>query len=409
MSVASKKKSKEEVVEAKDNTDDMVQDLIKALNREHQTRVAWNLGTDLSPTHVKRWISTGCLQLDYAVANKREGGLPEGRIIEIYGPPSIGKSHIAAQICRSCQKMGGIAVYIDTENAVNPENLTALGVDVAKKFIYVETGCVEDTFQVMESIITKVKASSKDVPVVIVWDSVAATPAKAELEADYDKDSIGLQARQLSKGFRKVTQLIGNQNVTLVCLNQIRTKIGVMYGDPMTTSGGLALPFHASTRISLTGGKRLEDPKTKEFFGIEVNAYVMKNKVAAPFRRISFEIHFGKGIAESETLFDALRQYCDDHKVIKDGKEMRISGTGAWKELVVADSKTGEVVVDKKFYKSEFAALMRDTQYRSYILDIVEIALTRTVEQQKADQYAAGNVNEDGYEAQTETDETAKK
>lgn len=406
---ASKKKATEATEQAPDNTDKMVQDLIKDLNREHQTRVAWNLGTDLSPTHVKRWISTGCIQLDYAVANRREGGLPEGRIIEIYGPPSIGKSHIAAQICRSCQRMGGIAVYIDTENAVNPENLTALGVDVTKRFIYCETTHVEETFQVMEQIITKVKASNKDIPVVIIWDSVAATPAKAELEADYDKDSIGLQARQLSKGFRKVTQLIGNQNVTLVCLNQIRTKIGVMYGDPMTTSGGLALPFHASTRISLTGGKRLEDPKTKEFFGIEVNAYVMKNKVAAPFRRISFEIHFGKGIAESETLFDVLRQYCDEHKVVKGDKELRISGTGSWKELVVTDANTGEVLVEKKFYKSDFGALMRDAQYRPHILDIAEIALTRTVEQQKADQYAAGEINEDGYDVAVETPQTAKK
>lgn len=410
MSVAAKKKGKDENVDAsKELPDDFVQGLIKDLNREHQTRVAWNLGTDLSPTHVKRWISTNCIQLDYAVANRREGGLPEGRIIEIYGPPSIGKSHIAAQICRSCQKMGGIAVYIDTENAVNPENLTALGVDVTKRFIYVETNCVEDTFQVMESIITKVKASNKDVPVVIVWDSVAATPAKAELEADYDKDSIGLQARQLSKGFRKVTQLIGNQNVTLVCLNQIRTKIGVMYGDPMTTSGGLALPFHASTRISLTGGKRLEDPKTKEFYGIEVNAYVLKNKVAAPFRKLSFEIHFGKGIVESETLFDVLRQYCDEHEISKDGKLLKIAGTQAWKELTVVDAKTGEVLVEKKFYKSEFGELLRDPQYRPHILDIAEAALTRTVEQQKADQYAAGDVDVDGYAPVAETAETTKK
>ena len=214
-------------------SDDFVQTLIKDLNREHQTRVAWNLATDMSPTHIKRWIGTGSTQLDYAIANKKNGGCPEGRIIEIYGPPSIGKSHLAAQICISCQKQGGIAVYIDTENAVNPENLSALGVDVSKRFVYVETGCVEDTFTVIESIISKVKASQKDAPVVVVWDSVAATPAKAELEADYDKDSIGLQARQLSKGFRKITQLIGNQNVTLVCLNQIRTKIGCVGPDTM--------------------------------------------------------------------------------------------------------------------------------------------------------------------------------
>jgi hypothetical protein len=176
-----------------------------------------------------------------------------------------------------------------------------------------------------------------------------------------------------------------------------------------TTSGGLALPFHASTRISLTGGKRLEDPKTKEFYGIEVNAYVTKNKVAAPFRKISFEIHFGKGIAESETLFDVLRQYCDDHKIIKNGKEMKISGTSAWKELLVNDVKTGEVLVEKKFYKSDFAAMMRDSQYRSYILDIAEVALVRTVEQQKADQYAAGEIDEDGYENLTKISETTKK
>lgn len=393
-----KKKGKEETTASKEPADDFVQNLIKDLNREHQTRVAWNLATDLSPTHVKRWISTGCAQLDYAVANRRNGGCPEGRIIEIYGPPSIGKSHVAAQICRSCQQMGGIAVYIDTENAVNPENLRMLGVDVSKRFIYAETGCVEDTFAVMESIVSKVKASAKDVPVVLIWDSVAATPAKAELEADYDKDSIGLQARQLSKGFRKITQVIGNQNITLVCLNQIRTKIGVMYGDPMTTSGGLALPFHASVRISLTGGARIEDPKTKELVGINVNFHLVKNKVSAPFRKGTFQIHFGKGIVEHEELFDLARAYCDDHTVEKDGKLLSLSGLQAWKELTVSDAKTGEVLVNKKFYKSEFGAIMRSPDYRAYVDDIVEAALTRTHEQAKADQYSAGEVNEDGYE-----------
>jgi recombination protein RecA len=395
--MASKKKE-QQAENAQSANDDFVQDLIKDLNREHQTRVAWNLATDMSPTHVKRWVSTGSTQLDYAISNRKEGGCPEGRIIEIYGPPSIGKSHIAAQICRSCQKMGGIAVYIDTENAVNPENLSQLGVDVSKRFIYIETGCVEDTFSVIDSIVTKVKASAKDVPVVVIWDSVAATPAKAELEADYDKDSIGLQARQLSKGFRKITQVIGNQNITLVCLNQIRTKIGVMYGDPMTTSGGLALPFHASVRISLTGGKRLEDPKTKELYGIEVNAYLLKNKVAAPFRKVSFQIHFGKGIFEHEELFDALRAYCDDHLIEKNGKLLSISGINAWKELTVTNAKTGEVLVNKKFYKADFGEIMRDPQYKSYIDDIIDTSLTRTYEQIKFDHDTRLPVDPDAYE-----------
>ncbi len=402
---APKKKTKDEADTSKAVTDDFIQNMIKDLNREHQTRVAWNLATDLSPTHVKRWVSTGCIGLDYAISNRRYGGCPEGRIIEVYGPPSIGKSHLAAQICRSAQRMGGIAVYIDTENAVNPENLAQLGVDVSKRFIYCETGCVEDTFTVIESIVNKVKASAKDVPVVVVWDSVAATPAKAELEADYDKDSIGLQARQLRKGFRKITQVLGNQNITLVCLYRIRTKIGVMYGDPMTTSGGLALPFHASVRISLTGGARIEDPKTKELIGINVNAYLLKNKVSAPFRKVSFQIHFGKGIVEHEDLFDVVRGYCDEHRIEKDGKLLSISGLQAWKELSVADAKSGEVLINKKFYKAEFGEIMRDPQFKPYVDDIIEAALTRTYEQVKQDHDERLPIDPDGYEIPSEVEE----
>lgn len=214
------------------NDEDFVADLISDLNKESQSRIAWNLKTDLSPTHIKRWISTGCTSLDYIVSNRTNGGLPEGRVIEIFGPPSIGKSHLAIQIAKSAQKMNGVVVYIDTENGSSPENLAALGLDVSKKFIYVEPSYIEEVFGVMESVITKVKASQKDTPVVIIWDSVAGTPPKAELEGDYTDNSIGLAARQLGKGFRKITQLIGNQNVLLVCLNQTRIKIGVTHGDP---------------------------------------------------------------------------------------------------------------------------------------------------------------------------------
>ena len=228
------KRKKQEEVEMKD---DFTLDLIKSLNKEHGSRVAYNLSCDESPTHVKRWISTGSKQLDFIISNRRNGGLPEGRIVEIFGPPSIGKSHIAIQIAKSTQDQNGVVVYIDTENATSVENLGLLGVDVNKRFVYVDTHCTEEVLSIAESTIVKAKAMDKDVPVTIIWDSVAATSPKDELLGDYDKNTIGLQARVISKGMRKITGIIGNQNVLMVCLNQIRTKIGVMFGDPTTTPG----------------------------------------------------------------------------------------------------------------------------------------------------------------------------
>ena len=139
---------------------DFTSELISSLNKESGSRIAYNLAEETSPTHVKRWISTGSTLLDYIVANKRAGGLPEGRIIEIFGPPSIGKSHIATQIARSTQQMGGIVVYIDTENATSVENLSALGVDVAKRFVYVDTHCTEEVFDVAEKTIVKAERCS---------------------------------------------------------------------------------------------------------------------------------------------------------------------------------------------------------------------------------------------------------
>lgn len=343
--------------------DDFTIDLIKSLNKEHGSRIAYNLSTDDSPTHVNRWISTGSRQLDYIIANRPNGGLPEGRIVEIFGPPSIGKSHIAIQIARSTQRMGGIVVYIDTENATSVENLSLLGVDISKRFVYVDTHCTEEVLAIAESTILKAKAMDKDVPVTIIWDSVAATSPKAELTGDYDQNSIGLQARAISKGMRKITGVIANQNVLLICLNQIRTKIGVMYGDPTTTPGGKAIPFHSSVRIKLGAGQQITN-KDKEVIGIHVRAKTIKNKVAPPFRECNFEIHFGKGIVEHEQVFDELRKH---GAAVVEGKEICVSGTGAWKNLTVIDTKTGEVEVEKKFYKAEFGDVWKDPNYTMYI------------------------------------------
>lgn len=356
----------------KENLDDFTSDLIKSLNKERGTRVAYNLSCDASPTHVNRWISTGSKQLDYIIANRRDGGLPEGRIVEIFGPPSIGKSHIATQIAKSTQQMGGIVVYIDTENATSVQNLRSLGVDITKRFVYVDTHCTEEVLSISESTIIKAKAMDKDVPVTIIWDSVAATSPKAELTGDYDKESIGLQARAISKGMRKITGVIANQKVLMVCLNQIRTKVGVLYGDPTTTPGGMAIPFHSSVRIKLGAGSQILN-KDKEPIGINVSAKTIKNKVSAPFRKCEFEIHFGKGIVEHEQLFDLLRKNGPESA---NGYQIEVSGTGAWKHLNVYD-ESGEMIVDKKFYKSNFDEVIDHPEFGKYIDMLLEKAMIR--------------------------------
>jgi recombination protein RecA len=370
MAVSKKKTSSE--LQSDVITDDFTSDLIKSLNKERGMRIAYNLSSDDSPTHVKRWISTGSVQLDYIIANRKNGGLPEGRIIEIFGPPSIGKSHIASQIAKSTQRAGGIVVYIDTENAVSIENLKTLGVDISKRFVYVDTHCTEEVFSIAESTIMKSKAMQKDVPVTIIWDSVAATSPKAELAGEYDKDSIGLQARAISKGMRKITGIIANQNILFVCLNQIRTKMGVMYGDPTTTPGGVAIPFHSSVRIKLGAGSAIEGPD-KEPIGINVSAKIIKNKVSAPFRKAEFQILFGKGIFEHEEIFDNLRKLGEFEY---NGKKVCIDGAGAWKTLLVT-TLSGAVEIEKKFYKADFDKIMTDPLYKEYIDAAIDKAYTK--------------------------------
>lgn len=207
-------------------------ELIKQLNSARKEKIAFNLATDDAPTNVKRWISTGSKQLDYIIANQWDGGLPEGRIIEISAEPGKGKSHLAYHVAKATQAMGGIVVYIDTENATSLDNLRNLGVDVSKRFVFIQTACTEEVFQAAEAAIMKARALTADVPVLVVWDSVAASSPKAELEGDYDQNSIGLNARTIGKGMRKIVNIIGSEKVLFLIINQTRIKVGVMHGDP---------------------------------------------------------------------------------------------------------------------------------------------------------------------------------
>lgn len=285
-------------------------------------------------------IPSGSILLDEALGI---GGYPKGRIIEMYGPESSGKTTLALHAIAESQKLGGIAAFVDAEHALDPVYAKNLGVDIDNLWVS-QPDCGEQALEITENL---VRSGAVDI---IVIDSVAALTPQKEIEGDMGDSVMGLQARLMSQALRKLTAIVGKSKCIVIFINQIRMKIGVMFGNPETTTGGNALKFYSSVRLEIRRIETIDGKGDEEAIGNRVRVKVVKNKVAPPFRKVELDIYFGKGINRYASLLDS---------AVKHGL---IDKKGAW--FTKGDIKVGqghENAVSFVESNPEFAEMLEDT------------------------------------------------
>ena len=281
-------------------------------------------------------IPTGSLSLDIALGL---GGIPKGRVVEIYGPESSGKTTVALHMIAEVQKRGGIAGFIDAEHALDPVYAKKIGVDIDNLYI----SQPDNGEQALEITETMVRSGAVDI---IIVDSVAALVPKAEIEGDMGDSHVGLQARLMSQALRKLTGVISKSNCTVLFINQLREKVGVMFGNPETTTGGRALKFYASVRMDI---RRIESLKQGgEVVGNRVRVKVVKNKIAPPFKEAEFDIMFGRGISKEGDVLDLAV------------KEDIVEKSGAW--FAYGGAKIGQGRENAKIYLQDKPAVCEEIE-----------------------------------------------
>jgi len=338
-----------------------------------------------SSADIKDWVSTGDFMLDLVLSNKLDGGVPVGRMIEIAGGEGAGKTLLASYLMADTQKKGGVAIYIDTEHAASVEVMKKAGVNV-EDLIYVQASTTESVLQTMETIVQKVHRENSDKLITIVWDSIAATSTKAEVEAEFEAGrTVAMQARVIGIGMRKLMPLVSRHNVCLVFINQLRENIGGFgFGSSKFTPGGNAIKYGASVRLWLTHFKQIKD-KDGDLIGRIVKCDVKKNKVAPPSRSVMYTIRWGDEpgawIDPFETMWDS---------AIRKGVFKKI--TGSTKYTFV--SSTGDPL---EFTRKTFNALIKDDEsFRDEVKLVLANRYIITTKNVSAEDITYDDAGEDG-------------